>query len=478
MDNNPADAKVYGMGYDPDSELQAVTLTSGTSGFDGMTANQSVSYGYDAAGNRTAEQTPNFQHTFGTNNLNQLTNETDRPISIIGSTNRAASVTINGQAVAEDANNDYKTIIQPATGTSTPLTVTEVASDGTVNTFKNHIQNTVPYQYDKNGNMLNDGTKNYVWDAQNRLISVTYINPQPPTVADTVQMAYDGFGRRVSITEQHGTTILASKTFVWCGAQLCQERDMTGHAVTKQFFTLGEQINGSDYFYTFDHIGNVREMTDSNGISHCNYDYDIFGRQTKLSGDMNADFGYTDIYQEKATGLNLTWFRAYDANKGRWLNRDPVNERFGPNLYEYVMNNSLMWIDPFGLECTPTATPTTNPKTNSPGIWPWIQNNISLLLDALFSAFSRGAGRSVGNPIPTDAVTVIGTATGSIVTEVHQQATEVAGMTNDPDAPFSSTNPEVKRRNAQNQYAGGGGGNGKNTPQTGPPGPQCTVTQK
>jgi hypothetical protein len=28
------------MGYDPDSELAAVTMTAGTSGFDGLTANQ------------------------------------------------------------------------------------------------------------------------------------------------------------------------------------------------------------------------------------------------------------------------------------------------------------------------------------------------------------------------------------------------------------------------------------------------------
>jgi hypothetical protein len=79
-------------------------------------------------------------------------------------------------------------------------------------------------------------------------------------VADTVQMAYDGWGRRVSIIESHGTTVLTVKTFVWCAGNLCQERDSTGHTVTKQFFDLGEQINGTNYYDTFDHLGSVREM--------------------------------------------------------------------------------------------------------------------------------------------------------------------------------------------------------------------------
>ena len=97
LDNNPADSKTYGMGYDPDSELTSATLNSGTSGFDGLTNGQSVSFGYDAAGNRTTEQNPAFKHNFDTNNVNQLTDESDQPISVAGSTNKPANVTVNGQ---------------------------------------------------------------------------------------------------------------------------------------------------------------------------------------------------------------------------------------------------------------------------------------------------------------------------------------------------------------------------------------------
>ena len=360
---NTAPVNSYSMGYDPDSELQAVTLTAGTSGFDGMTANQSVTYGYDAAGNRMAEQTPNFLHTFGTNNLNQLNSETDKPISVVGSTNRPATVTVNATPVPEDVNNNFSTTIQPVAGNSTPLTVLSVASDGTVTTTKNHVLNTVPLKFDANGNCVNDGVRSYSFDAANRLVQVNILNAQPATVADTIQMTYDGKGHRVGITESHGSTVLTAKTFVWCNDKLCEERDSTGHTVTKQFCSQGEQINGTNYYFTFDHLSSVREIVDSSGTVQARFDYDPWGRQAQLSGTLSVDFGYTGFYQEKAAGLDLTWYRAYDTNEGRWLSRDPAANKREVNLYEYAKDDSLLYIDPKGLDWA------WWPPSNWP--WPW-----------------------------------------------------------------------------------------------------------
>ena len=359
LDNKSSDAKTYGMGDDADSELEGVTLVSGSSGFDNLTANHSVTYGYDASGNRTVEQTPDFLHTFGTNNLNQLTNITPKPIQIVGFSNRAASVTVNGQGVQENSSFTYSTNIQPAPGNTTPLTVTEVGLDGTVNNVKNHVLNTQPFQYDANGNLVNDGDKTYQWDVENRLVGVVYLNPQPTSVADTIRMTYDGIGRRVSINELHGSTVLTTNTFIWCDSKLCQDRDSTGHTVVKQFFNQGEQINSVNYFYTKDKLGSVREMTDSNGTLQASYDYDSYGRQFKVMVNLDSDFGYTGFYINKTTHLNLTWYRAYDAEKGRWLNRDPLGEFVnfnldkptGPDLYAYSKNNPINLIDPLGLDC-------------------------------------------------------------------------------------------------------------------------------
>jgi uncharacterized protein RhaS with RHS repeats len=46
----------------------------------------------------------------------------------------------------------------------------------------------------------------------------------------------------------------------------------------------------------------------------------------------------------------LTWARPYDPNLGRWIQRDPIGERGGLNLYGYVENNPANWVDLFGLD--------------------------------------------------------------------------------------------------------------------------------
>jgi RHS repeat-associated protein len=182
---------------------------------------------------------------------------------------------------------------------------------------------------------------------------------------DNIQMGYDGYGRRVSITERHGTTVLNAKTFVWCDGELCQERDVTGHTVNKQFFDSGEEIGTTKYYYTFDHLGGVREMTDAIGTVHARYDYDSWGRQTKLSGDLDADFGYAGYYNYKTTNQYLTLYRLYDPNMGRWLSRDPLGEFVGPNLYDYVSNDTMNWYDQLGLcPTTPPGGAPTSPKGN------------------------------------------------------------------------------------------------------------------
>lgn len=47
--------------------------------------------------------------------------------------------------------------------------------------------------------------------------------------------------------------------------------------------------------------------------------------------------------------MSLAPFRAYDADLGRWLSRDPIEERGGLNLYAYVSNNPVNKRDSLGL---------------------------------------------------------------------------------------------------------------------------------
>jgi len=45
----------------------------------------------------------------------------------------------------------------------------------------------------------------------------------------------------------------------------------------------------------------------------------------------------------------------YDAELGRWLSRDPIEEEGGVNLYSYILGNPINGYDPLGLE--PPSSP-------------------------------------------------------------------------------------------------------------------------
>ena len=94
----------------------------------------------------------------------------------------------------------------------------------------------------------------------------------------------------------------------------------------------------------------VPDRLGATGAVRARYDYDPYGRVTKLAGDMDATFGFTGFHRHQASGLNLTLHRAYDAETGRWLSRDPIAEEGGLNLYGYVDGDPINRVDPLGLQ--------------------------------------------------------------------------------------------------------------------------------
>jgi RHS repeat-associated protein len=103
-------------------------------------------------------------------------------------------------------------------------------------------------------------------------------------------------------------------------------------------------------YYTKDHLGSIRELVDGTGTVRARYDYAPYGERTKLSGDLEADFGYTGHYTHAGSGLVLAPYRGYDPGTARWLSRDPIGEEGGINLYGYVRSNPTELVDPTGLD--------------------------------------------------------------------------------------------------------------------------------
>jgi RHS repeat-associated protein len=212
--------------------------------------------------------------------------------------------------------------------------------------------------YDLNGNTLTDGAgKSYVWDAENRLTKIIYADNS------STEFQYNGISQRVRVIEKSAAnTTISDKRYLWAGGtQPSEERDASGTTVLKRYFPQGEQIPAAaaplnKLFYTKDHLGNIRELTAFNGSLQTRYDYDIWGKRVKLSGTLDTDVGYTGHHHHAKSELILTWFRAYDAETGRWLSADPLGESGGVNLYGYVLGDPINSWDTYGL-CPNFADP-------------------------------------------------------------------------------------------------------------------------
>ena len=58
---------------------------------------------------------------------------------------------------------------------------------------------------------------------------------------------------------------------------------------------------------------------------------------------------YPGQYYDQETGLHYNYFRYYDPTTGRYVTPDPIGLEGGINLWPYVANNPVNWIDPLGL---------------------------------------------------------------------------------------------------------------------------------
>jgi RHS repeat-associated protein len=242
----------------------------------------------------------------------------------------------------------------------------------TVDTATNRLTsvNGAPMSYDPAGNQINDGSGQRTYDAENRML--TAMNGGVSS-----SYAYDADGKRV----RRIIGGLETWQIYGIGGELLAEyaAGASPSAVRKEYGYRGGQLlvlwDGSEtgdrqlQWLVQDHLGSTRMVVDRSGSlgGTRRHDFAPFGEELSAGvGIRSASNGYIgDSVRQKfgskerddETGLNFFGARYFSSVQGRFTSADPIffqkkmitdPQRF--NLYSYVRNNPLKYIDPRGEE--------------------------------------------------------------------------------------------------------------------------------
>ncbi len=78
------------------------------------------------------------------------------------------------------------------------------------------------------------------------------------------------------------------------------------------------------------------------------YRYDPFGKLLARTGALDQPFQFSTKRIDALTGLVYYGYRFYSTEPDRWTTRDPLGEAGGVNLYVFVGNDPVNWVDPWG----------------------------------------------------------------------------------------------------------------------------------
>jgi RHS repeat-associated protein len=366
--------------YDNDNRLATATVGGAT-----------TSYGYDAAGNLV-------QTTLPSGNGYVETRSYDRAGRLYDVTNAKGGTTLSEHTATLDAVGNPTQIVRSGATNSTmtygydandrltsvcfqagtcpngsdPFVrwtydaagnrLSEVRPTGTTNYTYNAgdeltAAGSTSYTYDQNGNETSAGSQTFTYDLENRLKTAT-------SGSTTTTYLYDGEGNRL----QASTGALATQktNFFWdtnnALPQLVLEQDGNGSVLRRYYYgarRLSMVTPASSFYYHYDLLGSVTNVTDASGTPEWTDSYEPFGAiRSETQNDPNAPTNYMKFAGEYAdpTGLYYLRARQYDPGAGRFLSVDPIQRSADTQeglLYAYASDNPLVSTDPSGL-CSQT----------------------------------------------------------------------------------------------------------------------------
>lgn len=242
------------------------------------------------------------------------------------------------------------------------------------------------YTYDGNGNRLSapDLTTTPTYDNQDRLLTyggttytytangeletknigglITKYSYDAPGNLKTAQLPngtsieyiIDGAGRRIG-KKLNGSRV---QGFLYENQlRPIAELDGNNKVVSRFIYATHPNIpdymikDGKTYRILTDYMGSPRLVADVvTGDIVQRMDYDTFGKVTSDDNEGFQPFGFAGGLYDRDTKLIQFGVRNYDAEIGRWIAKDPLLfQAKDTNLYGYVFNDPINFIDPSGL---------------------------------------------------------------------------------------------------------------------------------
>lgn len=375
------------------NERSEVTAANRQLNNNSLQAGLQFQYNYDTIGNRITASTGGDStgnnlrsQTYTSNALSQYSKiTTPAYLQITGEANPAASVSVNTQATNRQ-NSHFHTELSLDNSVGPRYQTIDVVATRTGHTpmqqtGKRYLAAAIVNpSYDLDGNLIQDARWLYTWNGENRLIAI-----QPHAAAllagtprQKLEFAYDSQGRRYRKTvftwnpDSELWTESARFLYIYNQWNLIAEFKSTQTAPTilHKSYLWGNDISGSQqgaggiagllavtdstsstsYPY-YDGNGNIMGyFNPDTGDRVAEYEYGPFGELIKKVGSQKDDFNFrfSSKYQDNETELIYYGFRYYDPVTGRWPNRDPIEESGGLNLYGFVGNDGVNYIDPYG----------------------------------------------------------------------------------------------------------------------------------
>ena len=213
--------------------------------------------------------------------------------------------------------------------------------------------------YDLEGNRLSiPGRMAMAYDTKNQM---TFCSNASYRVWNT----YDHLGRRIAKRARAGTYTNYDYSYLYDGWNMIAEIFSSGSA---RHYLWGLDLSGTEQgaggvggllgftlgttwlIPLYDANGNITGYVSSSvGRVTKQFEYDAYGNITYQNGGINIfRYRFSTKFQDTETGLYYYGRRFYDPIWGRWINRDPIWEDGGLNLYAFCENDGVNGMDALG----------------------------------------------------------------------------------------------------------------------------------